>query len=840
MKRVQHWRAALALILILLPATLAAQPARVMDAAELRLALEKLGVVGSALYVAAHPDDENTAMLSWLASEKKVRSAYLSLTRGDGGQNLIGEEIGPALGVIRTNELLAARRIDGSEQFFTRAVDFGYSKSPDETFANWDREAILSDVVWVIRSFRPDIIITRFPTDAPGGHGQHTASALLALEAFSAAADPARFPGQLRHVQPWQARRIMWNHWNPTQTQDLVEIDLGTYNALLGRSYTEIAGESRSQHKSQGFGAAERRGTIPNFLRTEKGARAKGDPFEGVDLTWGRISGGEAIGARVARIQELYDPLQPAAIVPELVQLRKLIRKLDDPDARFKLRELDAIIRSAAGLWLEAIAPTSTVTAGASLEVEATAIRRGATSARVTGVRFLASDGTRLQPTPDRSPSGLPVTLDHNTPVNFALDARVPASAPLSEPYWLRDRPADSREPHYAEPAPQLRAEPVGPPPFAVAFDIAFGDEIIRYHEPVQRRWVDRVRGELYELTRVIPPVTVTFGESLLIFPEPSPRQLELTMENRQESPVEGEIHLSAADGWTIRPSVLPLSLAGGERSSSRVTITPSAEAGAGQISASLHIAGATRTARSLHRIDYEHIPAQLLMPETMARLVRADVRRSGERIGYIQGSGDEGPTALSQVGYTVTELTDAQIARGDLSQFDAIVVGVRAFNAREAARENASRLHEYVRGGGTLVVQYHTADRTLVENFAPVPLRLGRGRVTVEGAPVQFVDPDHPLLTRPNRLSQSDFEGWVQERGLYFGESWDPAYQAPLASADPGEAPITGGLLYVPYGEGHFIYTGYSFFRQIPAGVPGAIRLFVNLVSIGAEDASR
>lgn len=827
-------RFALILVTVGLTHGASAQPAPVMNAAEIRQALDKLEVVGSAMYIAAHPDDENTAMLSWLSSGRDVRTGYLALTRGDGGQNLIGDEIGPALGVIRTQELLAARSVDGAEQFFTRAVDFGYSKSASESLKKWGHQDVLADVVWMIRSFRPDVVITRFPPTAYAGHGHHTASAMLALEAFAAAADPARFPEQLEYVEPWQPKRLMWNAWNVEETSSLLPVDLGEYDPLLGRSYTEVAGVSRSMHKSQGFGAAERRGTLLNHLRIDAGEAAQTDPFEGIDLSWRRVEGGPELIPLIDSIQRAYSETDPSAIVPQLVQLRRGVARLTDPAAREKLEEIDSIIRSASGLWIEAIAPAANVSHGGTLEIEITTIRRGRHPVTLTGLTLLASDGSELRPRQSVKHTGIPATPDRNAPLTVAASQQIPDSLPLSEPYWLRGRDTSSTTALYDVRSHQLLGKPVGPAPFAVRFEFDVDGERISYVEPVRYRTVDRVRGEIYQLVRVVPRVSLHFSDALLIYSDTAGRPSSITLENHSNAAVEGTVTFATPEGWRVDPGSIPFALEPDQKRSFDITITPPADLTVASLGARITIDGDTSPARALQRIDYEHIPAQILMPNASVRLVRADIRTAGDRIGYIQGSGDDGPFALRQMGYDVTMLDDRAIASADLSQFDAIVVGVRAFNAREAAKANVERLHEYTRRGGTVVVQYHTADRTL-SDFAPLPLQLGRGRVTIEESPVTMLLPDHPVLSRPNRITERDFENWVQERGLYFAQSWGPSWQTPLASADPSEEPLAGGLVYTPYGEGHFIYTGYSFFRQIPAGVPGALRLLANLVSIGA-----
>src|SRR6476469_10553728 len=416
-------------------------------AAETQLALKKLTVVGSALYVAAHPDDENTAMLAWLSNDRLVRTGYLSLTRGDGGQNLIGDEKGELLGVIRTQELLAARRIDGAEQFFSRAIDFGFTKSPQETFTMCDRDKILSDVVWVIRKFQPDVIITRFPTTGEGGHGQHTASAILAEEAFKAAADPTKFPEQLKYVTVWQAKRIFWNAFSfrqqdpnaPELANDL-RVDVGGYNPLLGRSYTEIAGESRSQHKSQGFGAAERRGSNVNYLKLTGGEPAKSDPFEGVNMTWSRYPGGEKVGALLQQAYATFDINNPSKTIPTLLQaLQELDRlgadgwsSMANPWVEVKRRELLEAIRQCAGLSIDVSAADSAVTPGGEIPVSVTVVNRSDFPLTLSSVA-----------SPYASPGKAPnAALKNNQPVKTDITIKVPAVYAYSQPYWLRKEPS--------------------------------------------------------------------------------------------------------------------------------------------------------------------------------------------------------------------------------------------------------------------------------------------------------------------------------------------------------------------------------------------------------------
>ncbi|HZM14386.1 MAG TPA: PIG-L family deacetylase [Candidatus Krumholzibacteria bacterium] len=820
----------LALLAALASATFAETgPPAVLDASGLQLALEKLTVVGSALYVAAHPDDENTAMLTWLENEKLVRAGYLSLTRGDGGQNLIGDEQGDLLGVIRTQELLAARRIDGAEQFFTRAVDFGYSKGPDETLETWGHDAVLGDVVRVIRTFQPDVIVMRFPTTGEGRHGHHTASALLAVEAFEAAGDPKRYPEQLETLGPWKAKRLFWNYFSwaapPSgdNAKEFLTVDLGAYNALLGRSYTELAGESRSMHKSQGFGSAERRGMSLNYFKLIAGEPATVDLFSGIDLSWNRIPGGAQVGKILQTVLRDHDPSKPTASLPGLLKARAALTRLlapapeaHRPILQHKSRELEDVIRSCAGLWLEAVATQNTLSPGDSLRVDVTALNRSGAALRLTGLR---SETPGLGSSTD-------TLLAENRPVTLSLRTTVPASLDWhsTQPYWLRE-PVEGGLHHVADPA--RIGTPENDSALRVTATVTIAGQSIDYSLPVLYRWVDRVRGELYRPVAIAPELTLALDEQVYLFPADSPRPVRLRLEVRR--PVRGEARLRLPPGWRSEPSQHELELTPGESREVVFQVTP------GSAGSPLHaefVAGDRTFSRGMIVIDHPHIPIQTLFPEASARVLRLALAKKGESIGYVMGSGDAVPAALSQAGYQVTPLADEDLAAGNLSRYDAIVTGVRAYNARDALKQNARRLLDYVEAGGTLIVQYNTADQTLQRDFAPYALELGRDRVTVEAAPIEWLDPASPLLSTPNRITEGDFDGWVQERGLYFASKWGPEYRTVLASADPGEKPAAGGLLWARYGKGIFIYTGYAFFRQLPAGVPGAYRLFVNLVS--------
>ncbi|HVP40013.1 MAG TPA: PIG-L family deacetylase [Candidatus Saccharimonadales bacterium] len=821
------------------PAHAQARPPEVMNAAEIQLALAKLRVVGSVLYVAAHPDDENTALLAYLSRERKVRTGYLAATRGDGGQNLLGTETGSLLGVIRTQELLAARRIDGAEQFFTRALDFGFSKNPEETLRLWGHDSVLSDMVWVIRTFRPDVIITRFPTTGEGGHGHHTASAILAGEAFEAAADPARFPEQLRFTSPWRARRLFWNAFRmgPAERPDprearFLTLDLGAYNSLLGKSYSEIAADSRSQHKSQGFGSAERRGRIPNYFYPLAGDTAGvRDILGGLDLTWAREPGGAAVDALLAEAQRSLDPARPAGILPLLLRAHAALERLPaDALVETKRRELLELIRSCAGMWLEAIAAEPEVPPGRELKVTVTALNRSDFPLRLERVENAATGAAFGPPPggPERGAAG--AALAFNQPVQVAGAVRVPASADDSQPYWLRLPPGIGLF-HVAD--PRLIGRPENPPAVALRAVLSAAGDTLRYELPVVYRWTHPVAGERYRPLEVVPRATLRLDRGVYVFPDPRPRPVSVVARDGGAGAA-GRVSLRLPAGWQAEPAFVEVRLSkASPEQECRFLVTPGPGPASGTLGAVLEDSvGAVDRSRVV--VDYPHIPVEVLFPPAESPFVRLELRKAGETVGYLMGSGDEIPEVLGQLGYRVSLLSDEEVEESDLSRFDAIVAGVRAYNTRPRLRLLQPRLLAYVKAGGTLLVQYDTADSALDDRLGPYPFRITHDRVTVEEAPVSFLLPGHPLLTQPNRIEASDFDGWVQERGLYFANPWDPKYETPLACHDPGEPDRPGGLLYARYGKGVFLYSAYAWFRQLPAGVPGALKLFVNQVSAG------
>jgi LmbE family N-acetylglucosaminyl deacetylase len=806
-------------------------------AAEAKLALDRLNVVGSVLMIAAHPDDENTALLAYFARGRKVRTGYLSLTRGEGGQNLIGSEQGDALGVIRTQELLAARRIDGAEQFFTRAIDFGFTKTAQETFEKWGgHDKILGDVVWVIRRFRPDVIVLRFTGTQRDGHGQHQVSAILGKEAFSAAADPKQFPEQLRWVEPWQAKRIMWNTFafNRQQEQEAAKlpnqivVDPGDYDPVLGHSYAEIAGMSRSMHRSQGMGASERRGSAKNFLVAVAGEPASRDTFDGIDISWNRIPGGAAAGQVLAEAARTFDPQHPEKTVPLLIKARKLLAELHQPVVDAKRRDLDEAIALCSGVWLEATADKYAAVPGGTLKVSAMAINREQLPVEAESVEV---DGLAQASAKAEKPGALPF----NEPKVFALSVTVPATAPLSQPYWLRE-PKQGET--YAVPDQLEIGLAENPPLFQAHFHLRIESENIEVVRPVVHRYIERSQGELSRPVIIEPQVAVQLPETALLFPNGAPKNLELQV-RANVAGVEGSVGIRAPTGWTVTPASRDFRLANaGQEAPLSFRIIPPAVDAKGLLEVAAKVGDRT-IGVGMEVINYPHIPPQALFPRAKTELVRAEVRVLAKTVGYVMGAGDDVPEALRQLGAEVVLLSADDLARGDLRRFDAIVTGVRAYNTRPDLRANQERLMEYAKNGGTVVVQYNTldggfggGDPSNVANIGPYPIKIGRDRVTVEEAPVEPLSADCPLLHQPNEISAKDFHDWVQERGLYFASEWDARYQALFETHDPGEKPLKGATLYTRYGQGAYVFTAFSWFRELPAGVPGAFRIFANLLS--------
>ncbi len=809
---------------------LLAQPVEILDAGRLQLALKKLTVLGSMLYIAAHPDDENTAVLTYAENEKLIRTAYLSITRGDGGQNLIGSEQAELLGIIRTQELLAARRIDGAEQFFTRAIDFGYSKSANETMEFWNKEKILSDVVWIIRSYRPDIIINRFPSTNDAGHGHHTASAVIAEEAFYAAGDSKRFQEQLKFVRPWQPKRLLWNGWltliqqRGIDTTSLIKLDIGKYNSLLGKSYTELSAESRSMHKSQGFGSSGQRGETLNYFVHIAGDSAKNDLFDGIDLNWSRVIGGDKIGTILTRAYQNFKPENPSAILPTLIDAYNAMEKLQEESwVRIKREELLMVIRSCLGLWTEAIASEYSSPPGNSVKISSTIINRSQFPLTLKNLLFSFGNKDTV----------LTIDLHQGKPMHIENSFTIPTNLNISQPYWLWESiPSGKEHPDkgtFRVDNQSFIGMPENSQP-TVGFNLEAAGSNLTFSTPILYRWTDRVNGEQYRRFEITPPVTIQLDENVYVFPEKKSRKIEVTLLSRTQG-ISGTLRLKLPNGWSANPELIPFSLERkDEELNVSILISPPEHQSEGQFIAEVETKTGTFS-QSMISLRYPHIPIQTIFPPAQAKLIRLNINRAEKNIGYIMGSGDEIPNYLAQLGYRVTPLTDEKIDEGNLADYHAIITGVRAYNTRPRLKHQQKKLLEYVKTGGTLIVQYNVTRELVTDQLGPYPFKISNDRVTDENAALTFLLPDHPLLQSPNRITQDDFVGWVQERGLYFANEWDSSYQTVLECHDPNEAPRKGGLLIATHGKGKYIYTGYSFFRQLPAGVLGAYKLFVNMI---------
>lgn len=810
-----------------------AQAPKKLNAAEIKQALNKLEVLGSVLYVAAHPDDENTRLIAYMANERKMRTAYMAMTRGDGGQNLVGTDIREYLGIIRTQELLAARRRDGGEQFFTRTNDFGFSKDPDETFNTWDRDDALADVVWNIRRFKPDVIIARFDTTrVPGGrmHGHHTASALLAMEAFDIANDPSVYPEQLEFVAPWQPKGLYWNTYNFGGNNSgsfagepgYFELDLGAYNELLGKSYDEISAISRSQHKSQGFGSTGRRGELREYIKLWKGETPKNDAFENIDQTWSRVEGGKSIGALIAKANKDFNLENPAAIVPTLMKARQALSGIKDEYwKQVKLAELDLVIKSALGLYLEVTASNYSAVPGEEIGLSYEAVNRSNVSVQLNSVSVKAL-AAEINPK---------AALANNKKFTQQGRYQVPADMPYSQPYWLEEEASLGM---YKVTNQQLRGIAENTAAMHAVFNLSIDGVPFQYKTGVVYKRNDRVKGEFYRPFVITPPVMANIKESVLVFPDNEPKTVNVVVKSGRTN-VSGTVKLNLPSGWKSNPESVDYDLKGkNEELSVAFSVLPPAGSQEAYIGVEASYNGVTYD-RGLKVLDYDHIPIQTIFPKSNTKVVRVDIQRTSQYVGYIMGSGDAIPESLEQVGYNVTILDPNNITTESLEAFDAVIVGVRAYNTIERMSVVQPRLMDYVNAGGTVITQYNTSMRNQPA-IGPYPFSISRDRVTVEEADIRILAPDHPIINGPNKITSKDFEGWVQERGLYFPNKWDEKYTPILSSNDPGETPKNGGLLVAEYGEGYFVYTGYSWFRELPAGVSGAFRIFTNMISLGKE----
>jgi len=805
----------------LLLSFLKAQTPQTINSAEIFLRLEKLNVLGSVLYVAAHPDDENSRLIAYLAKDRLYRTGYLSMTRGDGGQNLIGDEQGVELGLIRTQEMLAARKVDGAEQFFTRAFDFGFSKSTEETMRIWNKEKILSDVVWVIRKFQPDVLITRFPEEFRRAfHGHHAASAVLAHEALAAAADPNRFPEQFKYgVQPWQAKRLLWNTFNfgmvNTTANDQMKLDVGTFNAIIGKSYGEIAAESRTNHKSQGAALPRTRGEALEYFAWVAGDKPDHDLMDGVTTNWSRVEGGDKIQPLVDEAIQHYSLANPEKSVPALVNIYKAILKLKDGYWKTqKLKETQQLIELCSGLWLDATVDNAYAAQGDSLKINIDMLNRLNVNVTVKTVGFGDYD----------TAFNLPLAFNKN--YSFSKKILVSNKQPITQPYWLEE---EMQEGSFNVKDQTLIGDPQSKPAYEARFKMNIDGQDIVFTRAVQYEFLDAVKGDLYEPLTILPPLTGEIDPETILFTSSQEKQFEVYTKNESQKNIQPKISLSNVSDINIK----------NEGNSHNSTYTYSAKP-IKKESAIFYSTllsdgnGRTDSVKELMTIAYDHIPRIDYFKNSRAKFVITDVQIEGKHIGYIEGAGDKVPPALQQMGYDVTILKEKDITTANLKQFDAVIAGVRAYDVHEWLAAKYDVLMDYIRDGGNLIVQYNRNNLTAKKlKIGPYPFNISNIRVTDEQAKVNFVDPQHAALNYPNKITDKDFEGWVQERGIYFASQPDSNYHAILSMHDPGEPEQKGSLIIADYGRGKFVYTGLVFFRELPAGIPGAYRLLANLIAL-------
>ncbi len=828
----------LVLSLVLISSAIHAQKPEKLTSNEIYHQIQKLNFLGTALYVAAHPDDENTRMISYLSNHVKARTAYLSLTRGDGGQNLIGPEIRELLGVIRTQELLAARGVDGGEQRFSRANDFGYSKHPKETFEIWDKDKVLGDVVWAIRTFKPDVIINRFSHDTPGTtHGHHTASAMLSHEAFDLVGDKTKYPEQLEHTDVWQPTRLFFNtSWWFYRSQERFEkatknnpkfmsVDVGVYYPVMGLSNNEIASIASSQHLCQGFGRLTQRGSQIEYLEFLKGDLPKDrkDMFAGINTTWNRVQGGGEIGAILYEVEKNFDFVNPSKHLPALMQAYKKIQLLRDAHWReIKLQQITEIIEACAGLYLEASASGSTAVPNSEIELDIEVITRNSDANIFLESLSFQTDKV-LTVTKE-------VALEDNKRERFKQKLQL-TDMDYTDPYWLKK---DWSLGMYKVNDLGLIGKPETPRSVRVSFNLNIDEQSISIEKDVIYRYSRRDKGELYEPFEILPRVTTKLKEKVMLFSGNEAKKVAVSVRSGANK-VKGSLSLEVPTGWSVSPKFKEISIQQkGDEQWYEFLVTPSQNESEGKLKASVTING-KKYNKELVEINYDHIPKQSVLLNSEAKVVRLNIQKAGNFIGYIKGAGDAVPESLEQIGYTVKMINPEEINEENLKQFDAVVVGIRAYNTVAELKYKQKFLLDYVKNGGNMIVQYNTSRR--VDVAAPYELVLSRDRVTDENAKVTVLAKEHSVMNFPNQISEKDFDGWVQERGLYFPSKWSSEYTPILSINDSGESAKKGSLLVTKYGKGNYIYTGLSFFRELPAGVPGAYKLFANLLSIGKEN---
>ncbi len=829
--------------------------------------LQRLQTTAAVLHTGAHPDDEDSALVAYHARRVHARTGYLSLTRGSGGQNIIGAEQSDALGVIRSEELLQARRLDGASQYFTRANDFGFSKTLSEAQRVWPENAVLADVVYTIRKFRPDVIVSRWDGTATDGHGHHQFAGYLTPLAIEAAADSSRFPEQLVNgLTPWQVQKLYVSERNasPSPDSSLLRINTGEYDPLSGHSYFQIGMQGRSQQKTQQMGSLELQGSQYSVLRRASSNQdivvPESSVFGGINTSVSGIARFEPQASagfieKLGNLQDLlasvlrdFEPLEPDASVPSLAAAHTLVREViaasQDQEARRlleeKRRELEQALLLAAGIRIDALIDRETLEPGSVATVAVRAYMPEMTQARIIDSTIEGPAGWLFAPSPEAALTNeISMRGADHFDAQRVYRVSVPRDAQFTQPYWLVE---DRQGSAYAwGNDPGAKTLPFAKPLLVASVTVEIGGIEISAEREVEYRQLDRVRGELRRRVDVVPSVSVEPATDLLVIPKSiaaAPIPVVLTIQNNSDEEISGTAQLSLPPGWQLEPSFADFAMAPAPASASLAfTVRPpeDVEAGRYRLLSSAIVAG-TRFDQTVREIAYPHIRTHRTYRIATTEIQIVDVVVADVQVGYIMGSGDTVPAALRRMGVNVSLLSDADLTSGDLSQFDTLIIGIRASQTREAFVANNARLLAFVEQGGTLIVQYQQPDFAS-KGLAPYPVSMdGNVRVVDETAAITVLAPDHPVFNFPNRIGVQDFDGWVQERNNYNFTDFDRENFTPLTEAhDEGEPASDGAMLHTRIGNGHYVYTSYSWFRQLPNGVPGAYRIFANLLSLPA-----
>lgn len=793
-----------------------AQQFRPLNSTSIYQQLQQLNKLGTVMYIAAHPDDENTRLIAYLIHHDHINTIYLSLTRGDGGQNIIGNEQGAALGLIRTYEMMEARKIDGGKQLFTRFIDFGYTKSPIETFNFWDQQQVVADVKNAIQQYQPDVLICRFPTTGEGGHGQHTASALAALEAFNQlqkSSDP----------KVWKPKRILFNAFKFGTTSTIkegqFELPINQYNPLLGEAYGEIAGRSRSEHKSQGAGTPQSYGINNENFELMAGAPFHKSIYEGIDTSWSRI-GKKNIGKEIENILQKFSFTHPENSIKDLLTLKEKIEKLDQNIfwKTKKLNQINQIILSCAGVQFEVLAKNPTAIQGENITVELKAIGRS----NNIQVENIVS--------PDQQVLVSNITLDNDKLWSKTIQYSIPKSLPVTQPYWLQNPSINNR---FDYPKPYSN-EPISNNDFEVEVNLKIENQNFNIKVPVSYKKLDPVRGDVIEAVRIMPDLDLEPVNEKIVVEPLSSFQLGVWINSRKDFN-NAQLEIVDEQGEVVAFSK-NISLKTGERTLFKLNI-PNGIIKNGNQAYPLYfrvIANGKNYNQQLHLIQYTHIPTLQYFTKAQTEIIIKSWKNNAKNIGYIEGAGDKVASVLSDLGMNVSLLSANDLSDvNNLKKYDAIICGIRFANTRKDLEKYLPNLWQYIKDGGNIIMQYNTSMGLELKDFSPLKINLSRSRVTDEKAAVNFLDNNSPILNTPNKITDLDFNNWIQERGIYYADKWDTAFKTVLGMNDKGEPELKSGILYAPYGKGNFIYTSLVFFRQLPEGNTGAIKLFLNLINL-------